>query len=171
MPGNPLTILKLLCGPVVRKEELGFAYDSGSMPGAAALVRRGWSVLRRLTAVGRMTAAGAAGLGPRLPPGFLGPSSVARFGDDRFYRRRFRRYGPIFKVLWNQNLTICIVGFDRARRLLASHSDALVPLTIEIESFVPFGFLRRMAPEPHAHYRGLFAAALRVDPTITWEDE
>jgi cytochrome P450 len=118
-----------------------------------------------------MAAAGAAGLGPRLPPGFLGPSSLAKFGDDRFYRRRFRRYGPIFKVFWSQNLTICIVGFERARRLLAAHGKALIPLTIEIESFVPFGFMRRMAPEPHAHYRGLFAAALRVDPTVTWEKE
>lgn len=118
-----------------------------------------------------MTAAGAVGLGPRLPPGSLGPSSLAKFGDHRFYRHRFRRYGPIFKVLWNQNLTICIVGFERARRLLAAHSKALIPLTIEIESFVPFGFMRRMAPEPHARYRGLFATALRVDPTVTWEKE
>ena len=124
-----------------------------------------------MSTVVRLAAASAAGLGPRLPPGWLGPSSLARFGDDSFYRQRFRRYGPIFKVLWNQNLTICIVGFERARRLLAAHSDALIPLTIEIESFVPFGFMRRMAPEPHAHYRGLFATALRVDLTVTWERE
>jgi cytochrome P450 len=139
--------------------------------GAAAIVRRGWTALRRMSTVARLTAASAAGLRPRLPPGSLGPSSLARLGDDLFYRQRYRRYGPIFKVLWNQNLTICIVGFERARRLLAAHSKALIPLTIEIESFVPFGFMRRMAPEPHAHYRGLFATALRVDPTVTWEKE
>jgi len=44
-------------------------------------------------------------------------------------------------------------------------------MTIAIESFVPFGFMRRMAPEPHARYRGLFVLALRVNPAITWEGD
>jgi len=127
--------------------------------------------LQRAGRAVRLTAAGAVGVGPRVPPGPLGPFSIARFGDERFYSRRFRRYGPIFKVLWNQNVTICIVGFERARRLLAAHGRALLPLTIEIESFVPFGFMRRMDPEPHARYRGLFVVALRVNPAITWEDD
>lgn len=141
------------------------------MLGANARVRRGWSTLRRVGAAARLTAAGAVGVGPKVPPGPLGPFSIARFADDQFYLRKFRRYGPIFKVVWNQNVAICIVGFERARRLFAAHGRALLPLTIDIESFVPFGFMRRMAPEPHARYRGLFVLALRVNPALTWEDD
>jgi cytochrome P450 len=110
-------------------------------------------------------------LTPPLPPGPLGPGAIARLGDDRFYWRRFLRYGPIFKVLWNRNLTVCIVGLERARRLFAAHSRALLPLTIEIESFVPHGFLRRMSPEPHGRYRALFVTVLRNDPATTWASE
>jgi cytochrome P450 len=137
----------------------------------AQALRRSWRTLQRAANVTRLTVLGALGIGPRLPPGTLGPSALARYGDDRFYWRRFRRYGPVFKVLWNQNLTVCIVGFERAKRLFAAHGAALLPLTIEIESFVPFGFLRRMAPQPHAMYRGRFLSALRSDPTDTWEED
>src|SRR5262249_20411194 len=148
-----------------------FRYDPARMSGAVAVARRGWDLLTRMSAVVRMTAAGAAGLGPRLPPGSIGPSAVAKLGGESFYRKRFRRYRPIFKVIWNQHLTICVVGFERARRLLAAHSDALAPMTIDIDAFVPYGFMRKMDPEPHVRYRGLFTAALRVDPAVTWERE
>jgi cytochrome P450 len=141
-----------------------------AVPAPGALLRRGWTALQLAWTALYLTASAALGV-RGVPPGPLGPFSIARFGDDRFYWTRFRRYGPIFKVLWNQNITICIVGFERARRLFAAHGRALLPLTIEIESFVPFGFMRRMAPVPHAHYRTLFVQALRVNPAVTWADE
>ena len=106
--------------------------------------------------------------GVRLPPGRLGVGSLARLGDERFYFRKHRRHGPIFKVLWNRNLTTCIVGFERARRLFAAHAAALLPMTIDIASFVPYGFMRSMASEPHARYRSIFAAALRDDLVEIW---
>ena len=117
--------------------------------------------VRRATAIVAMQCAGALGVSARLPPGSLGPRGIARFGGDRFYLRALERYGPVFKVLWNRNLAICIVGFDRARHLLAIHGRALAQLTIDITPFVPKGFLRGMAREDHDTYRKLILPAVR----------
>jgi cytochrome P450 len=106
---------------------------------------------------------GALGRRPALPPGSLGPAGVARFGDDRFYLNRCRKYGPVFKVLWARSLTTCVVGLKLGRRLLAAHGDALMPLSVEIESFVPKGFLRRMRGADHQLYRAWFLSALHPD--------
>src|SRR5262249_2187888 len=111
---------------------------------------------RILTEAYRLAAMHGAGLlrrSPRLPPGSLGPRGIAKFGNQSFYLRASQRYGPIFKVLWNRNLTVCIVGFDRARRLLAIHGRALAQLTIDITPLVPMGFLRGMPEEAHGRYR------------------
>jgi cytochrome P450 len=100
---------------------------------------------------------------PGLPPGSLGPRAVARFGNDQFYLNRFRKYGPIVKLLWSRKLTVCISGFERGRRLLAVHTAALQPRAIEIESFVPNGFLRRMRGDVHRRYRAEFLEAFRLE--------
>jgi cytochrome P450 len=134
-------------------------------------VRHAWRVLARTSDLARRSLLGSLRLRPRLAPGGLGPGALAKFGDDQFYARKFRRHGPIFKVLWSENLTTCIVGFERARRLFAVHAHALLPMTIDIESFVPHGFLRSMKREPHARYRALFLNALRDDLTRTWQPE
>jgi cytochrome P450 len=118
-----------------------------------------------------MQLGGMLGLSVKLPPGSLGPSGVARLGDEDFYLRKFSRHGPLFKVLWNRHLAVCVVGFRRAKRLLALHAHALAPIHIDIRSFVPHGFLRAMAPEPHARYRALFLNALRMESTMAWESE
>jgi|CXWL01.1.fsa_nt_gi cytochrome P450 len=109
--------------------------------------------------------------GPSLAPGDLGIGSVARFGDDRFYARRSERFGPIFKVLWSQRLTTCVVGLRRARHLFAVHARALLPLTIDISHFVPYGFIRSMPHEQHVKYRQLFLTAMRDDLTLPWEQD
>jgi cytochrome P450 len=141
------------------------------MPAPQKWAIRIWRGLTSAVALLRMQVGGALGLAPRLPPGSLGVSAVARLGGDGFYLQKFRQYGPIFKVLWNQNLTVCIVGFQRARRLLAVHAHVLAPVHVDIESFVPKGFLRTMAPDHHPHYRALFLSALRAQSTTPWEPE
>lgn len=118
-----------------------------------------------------MQFAGMLGLAPRLPPGSLGFGGVARLGDEGFYLRKFQRHGPVFKILWNRNVTICVVGFRRARHLFAVHAQAIAPLHIDIRSFVPHGFLRMMEGETHAHYRKLFLNALRADPLTAREPD
>ena len=135
------------------------------------LAARAWREAHRAVAIAGMQLAGMTGRAPRLPPGSLGPSGVARLGDDRFYLRKLQRYGPVFKVLWVQNLATCVVGFERARRLFALHAHAMVPITIDISPFVPKGFLRCMARDQHPHYRSLFLRALPVQLTTGWEPE
>lgn len=127
--------------------------------------------LSRGASLVRLQLTSTLGLGPALPPGTLGPWSVAGLGDERFYFRKLQRYGPIFKVWWSQHLTVCIVGFARAQRLLSIHRRALLPLTIDIGSFVPYGFLRSMPPAQHTLYRALFLAAFRDGLTEAWEPE
>src|SRR5262245_8725333 len=82
-------------------------------------------VVARAVHIATIQCASLLRLSPRLPPGSLGPRGIARFGNHSFYLRAFQRYGPVFKVLWNRNLTICIFGFDRARRLLAPHIQSV----------------------------------------------
>ena len=127
--------------------------------------------LRRVVSLLGLQIHNTLGRSPRLPPGSLNPLSIARRSDDRFYRRKVARYGPIFKTLWAGNLAIGVVGFRRARRLLAEHGGALVPITIDIADFVPKGFIRCMKPDDHAHYRRLFLDALRQDLIAGWDPE
>jgi cytochrome P450 len=110
-----------------------------------------------------MQCAGTLRLTRPLPPGSLGPGGIVRLGNDRFYLRARERYGPVFKVLWNRNLAVCIVGFDRARQLLALHGRALAQLTIDITPLVPAGFLRSMPRDEHDAYRKLILAAMRSE--------
>lgn len=126
-------------------------------------IRRLWSSVRWWCGVFVRHVIAAITGRPVLPPGSLGPRSIARFGNDRFYLDRFRKYGPIYKVLWSRKLTVCVVGFERGRRLLAAHTAALQPRAIEIESFVPNGFLRRMRGDVHRRYRSGFLEAFRLD--------
>ena len=141
------------------------------VPAQASRATQTWRELKRAAALVRMQVGGMLGAGPRLPPGSLGIGGIARRGDESFYLRKFRRHGPVFKVLWNRNLAVCVVGFQRARRLFAVHAQALATVHIDIRSFVPHGFLRTMAAEPHARYRKLFLSALRPESTVPWEPE
>lgn len=125
--------------------------------GGALSTLRWWGLVLARHAVARVTG------GPRLPPGSLGLRAVAKYGNDRFYFDRFRKYGPICTVLWSRKLTVCIQGFERGRRLLSAHTAALQPRAIEIEAFVPNGFMRRMRGDVHATYRRAFLDALRFD--------
>ena len=133
------------------------------------MVKESIRQLGRVVSLLGMQLHNALGRSPQLPPGSLNPLSISRRSDDRFYRRKVLRYGPIFKTLWSGNLAICVVGFRRARRLLAEHGGALVPITIGIADFVPKGFIRCMKSDDHAHYRRLFLDALRQDLIAEWD--
>ena len=106
---------------------------------------------------------------PRLPPGSLGPSSVVRLGDDRFFLNRSRKYGAVFTTLWSRKLAVCVIGLERGRRLLSAHSAVLRPRALEIDSFVPKGFLRRMRGDDHRRYRTGFLDAFRQDVPSAWD--
>ena len=133
------------------------------------MLRQSWSHLRWWSGVlGNHVLSPFRGQ-PRLPPGSLGPSSVVRLGDDRFFLNRSRKYGAVFTALWSRKLAVCVVGLERGRRLLSVHSSLLRPRAVEIESFVPKGFLRRMRGDDHRRYRAGFLEALREDVPSAWD--
>ena len=115
----------------------------------------------------------ATGRGPRLPPGSLSGSCPFRArGDDRFYLEQFRRYGSIFKLFWGSgDLKICVVGLSLGRRLLNQHRGAVRPVTVDITTLVPAGYLRSMSPAIHPKYRRLFVAACRAELIAVRETE
>ena len=107
-----------------------------------------------------------------LPPGSLSASSLHGLGDRDFYTRKHRLFGPIFKLFWaNRQLKVCVVGFPQARRLFTEHADALAPVSIDITTVVPKGFLRCMAGTEHVNYRRLLGTALRADLVGAWSAE
>jgi cytochrome P450 len=120
----------------------------------------GWHVKRL-----QMVARDATGLPRKLPPGSLAARCLHEaVTDDRYYMKQFRHYGPIFKLFWGSgNLKICIEGFERGRRLLNEHRDALrLGYRESIKQLVPVEF-RFMNPEIHPHYRRIFLSAFRDD--------
>jgi hypothetical protein len=98
-----------------------------------AMLRKGGQLRRVLSLLG-LQIRSALGRAPKLPPGSLNPLSIPRLSDEGFYRRKVARYGPVFTTLWAGNLAVCVVGYQRARRLLDEHGSALVPITIEIDN-------------------------------------
>jgi cytochrome P450 len=112
------------------------------------------------------------GLIKGLPPGSLSGSSLHGAGGRDFYTHKHHLFGPIFKLFWpSRRLKVCVVGFPRARRLLTAHSDVLVPVSVDITSIVPKGFLRCMVGAEHSRYRRLFKDGLRGDLVGAWNSE
>jgi cytochrome P450 len=141
------------------------------MRAAVAQIGEGWRALRALGRLSAELLAHALRRGPRLPPGNMGSGMFARFGDHRYYLRQFRRHGPVFRVVWSEQVTICVVGFKRAKRLFSRHARLLLPLTVNLEPFVPHGFMRAMSPNAHPRYRRLFRSALDDGLLNAWETE
>ncbi|HLX28077.1 MAG TPA: cytochrome P450 [Casimicrobiaceae bacterium] len=109
--------------------------------------------------------------GRRLPPGDL--------VDILELERRTRaalldiaaEHGPVFKGIMHRRMVVCVVGHALGRRVLIEHAKSLRPLTIEIESLVPKGFMRGMAGETHRNYRrALVQAISALDPRALDED-
>jgi len=102
----------------------------------------------------------ASAAGRRLPPGDL--------VDILDLERRKRtvlldlaaEYGPVFKAIMNRRLVVCVVGDALGRRVLKEHAKSLRPLSIEIESLVPKGFMRGMEGETHRRYRRALVQAI-----------
>jgi cytochrome P450 len=119
----------------------------------------------------------------RLPPGSLVPVPLFPFLDDRAYLQEAARHGPVFKTSqlglggspnpcpvfsWRQGVRahlglvhpmVCVVGLDRATEILRRFDDVLVPPAVPFSRFIPGGFFRYMAGEPHRRYRQLFRVA------------
>ncbi len=101
-----------------------------------------------------------------LPPGSLAP---AAHSDQASLLRRFRKHGPVFKVLARYQPAACVVGHSAASELLTSNADKLAAVPAAYNKHIPKGFLRYMRGADHAAYRRKFQSAL--PPSLVQSNE
>jgi hypothetical protein len=95
----------------------------------------------------------------------LAPGSMSLFRsleaivDRHFYRDRFERHGPIFKMAQFHHRTICVLGLDLGHRILRERADSLGPTELAFNREIDGGFLRYMDANTHRKYGPLFRAA------------
>lgn len=99
--------------------------------------------------------------GTGLPPGdrSLARSIEALFQRD-FYCQSAGLWGPIFKMSQFHRSVICLVGLERAQRLLQQHGASLAPCPLPFHYDLCAGFLRYMEPSKYGFYGPLFRKAL-----------
>lgn len=88
-----------------------------------------------------------------LPPGDLVAIDHLERANRTLLIERAASFGHIFKGLMEDRLAICVLGHGLGRRLLKEHAASLRPVSIEIGSLVPNGFMRQMDGECHRQYR------------------
>lgn len=96
------------------------------------------------------------GVSSGLPPGSLSPLPIRPWSDPDFYGRQAARYGDLFKLSQFGQPMVCLVGLDRANRLLLDHDEQLVAPPLPFSRFIEGGYLRYLPEETHAHYRRFF---------------
>jgi cytochrome P450 len=95
-----------------------------------------------------------------LPPGDLAHIDRLERGDRTLLLGRAARYGPVFKGLAENRLLVCVLGLAAGRRLLKAHAASLRPVTLELASLFPLGFMRQMEGDAHRAYRKALVRAL-----------
>lgn len=95
-----------------------------------------------------------------LPPGRLAVVPRGPWVDEAFFRKKARRYGPIFKTSQFLRPMVCVIGPGPGRALLNVHGARLQPPVVRFSTFIPRGFIRYMEPDDHAKYRRILQAAL-----------
>ena len=133
-----------------------------------AFVRPGWLSLPAIIAVGVIAyllwrARPSYGVADRLPPGSLERLPVRPWSDPEFYKAQAARYGNVFKMSQFGQPMICIVGLERANRLLLQHDEQLVAPPLPFSRFIEGGYLRYLPEETHAKYRKFFRALFYSD--------
>lgn len=159
--------------PLLRefRDNPGFGMKVLALPATASLVllwaANQWPSARHALAAAAIVAMTAAwwrartayGHRRRWPPGSLGVSqSLDAIDDRRFYIEQAERYGPVFKMSQFGRPVICVLGLQRARRLLAEHGASLAGATLPHNRLIPRGFLRYMHTETHKAIAPLFRA-------------
>jgi cytochrome P450 len=114
----------------------------------------------------------AYGVPSKLPPGSLQPLPVGPWSDPEFYTHQAARYGNVFKTSQFGQPMVCVVGLERANRLLLEHDHELVAPPLPFSRFIEGGYLRYLPEETHASYRRFFRsifyseALTRAEPRV-----
>ena len=98
-----------------------------------------------------------------LPPGSLQRLPVRPWSDPEFYKGEAERYGSIFKMSQFGQPMVCIVGLERANRLLLDHDHRLVAPPLPFSRFIEGGYLRYLPEDTHAAYRRFFRSLFYSD--------
>jgi retinoid hydroxylase len=109
------------------------------------------------------------GASKRLPPGSLQRLPVEPWSDPDFYKRQAARYGNVFKMSQFGQPMICVVGLERANRLLLDHDEQLIAPPLPFSRFIDGGYLRYLPEETHATYRKFFRALFHSDVVASAE--
>lgn len=133
-----------------------------------ALWRPGWLLIPTIIAAGVIAylawrARPSYGVADRLPPGSLERLPVRPWSDPEFYKAQAARYGNVFKMSQFGQPMICIVGLERANRLLLQHDEQLVAPPLPFSRFIEGGYLRYLPEETHAKYRKFFRTLFYSD--------
>ena len=103
------------------------------------------------------------GVSSAVPPGSLQPLPVSPWSDPEFYKHQAARYGDVFKMSQFGQPMVCMVGLERANRLLLEYDDKLVAPPLPFSRFIAGGYLRYLPEETHATYRKLFRSIFYSD--------
>ena len=103
------------------------------------------------------------GVAARLPPGSLQRLPIRPWSDPEFYKAQAERYGSIFKMSQFGQPMVCVVGLERANRLLLDHDEQLVAPPLPFSRFIEGGYLRYLPEETHAAYRRFFRSLFYSD--------
>ena len=167
--------LRLVAKPPLRQDARSHPALAGAVVAALAvgatlvvLAVMAWPTARHVaTALAVATSAALAwrarsafGTARGWPRGSLGlAASLDAIGDRRYYRDQAARHGPVFKMSQFGRPVACVVGLERARRILADHADALAPATLPFNRLLTKGILRYMAAADHREEAPVFRAA------------
>ena len=103
------------------------------------------------------------GVASGLPPGSLRRLPVGPWSDPEFYRAASQRYGKVFKMSQFGQPMVCVVGLERANKLLLEHDHQLVAPPLPFSRFIEGGYLRYLPEETHAQYRRFFRSLFYSD--------
>lgn len=87
----------------------------------------------------------------------LADSPVELSSSERLDRRLLLKlaetHGPVFRVLDAGQETTCILDLKLGRRFLKENATSLRPITLDLTSLFPIGFMRQMEGAAHQTYR------------------
>lgn len=98
--------------------------------------------------------------GYRLPPGQFDRLERLEKLDRHVILGKAKRFGPVFKSTWYHRLVVCITDLPTSRRFLRDHADDVRPISLDLVSLFPKGFIRTMEGETHRRYRGMLMKAV-----------
>ena len=90
-----------------------------------------------------------------LPPGRVASGSRA-VHDPEHFTEATKRYGTVFKTNHFDEPAVCLMGMENATAIFRENADALEPMTLAFNQYVPGGLVRWKGGQEHADYRRLF---------------